>query len=98
MVTVIRMNFDSAETLREQLKTDCSSFKSLKAKSHQVKYTALVKEHEKRIEKLCEELESLKEEFKLFKLHTLSTIEQTDLEPLKRRCVSSPFTIYLQQK
>jgi len=92
------MNFEASETLREQLKKDCSNFKTFKIKSQQGKYVSLTRSHEKHIEELCEELERLKEEFKLFKLHTLSNIEQTELEPRKMKCVSSPFTIYLQQK
>lgn len=98
MIVVDNMNFGAGETLREQLKKDCIVFKSFKVKSQQGKYVSLTKEHEKHIEQLCEELEKLKDEFKLFKLHTLSTIEQTELEPRKRKCVSSPFSIYLQQK
>jgi len=92
------MNFDSAETLREQLKNDCSELKATKPKSGLVKYASLVKNHEQRIETLCEELTILKEDFKMFKLNTLNTIEQKQLEPRKTLCVTSPFSIYLQQR
>ena len=92
------MNFNQAETLRDQLSNDCLRLKDMKPKSGQIKYNALIKAHDKRIEELCEELDNLKDAFKMFKLNTLSTIEQTNLEPRKTKCVTSPFSIYLMQK
>jgi len=92
------MDFDKSEQLREDLKNNIDGLKIIKPKSKQNSYNNLVKECEKNINSLINELNTLKNEFKFFKLHTLTTLEQTEVTTKSNRCVSSPFSIYIRQK
>jgi len=92
------MNFNEAEKVRNELREDINHLKSVKMKTQQSKFNNFVKEHESHVNTLIEELESLQDEFNLFKLHTLSSIEHEEDKPRKSKCVTSPFTIYIQQK
>ena len=91
------MNFDPAEELRTQLNGQIEHLRQIKTKNQQQKFNAFVKQHEVSMNNLLKELDDLKEEFKIFKLHTLSTVEHTD-KPSRGKCVTNPFSIYVIQK
>jgi hypothetical protein len=92
------MNFDAAEQLRTELIANIDHLKSIKTKSHQQKFNSFVKKHDVLVNDLLKELDSLKEEFNLFKLHTLSTVENKQILPRAGKCVTNPFSIYVKQK
>ena len=92
------MNFDAAEALRTELNAGITHLKTIKTKSQQTKYNALVKRHDHSMNELLKELTILQEEFKIFKLHTLSTIENKQLPQRATKCVTNPFSIYITQR
>ena len=92
------MNFDAAEELRTGINTQIDTLRNIKTKNQQQKYNMLIKNHESSINNLLEEMDSLREEFNMFKLHTLSTFEQRSEQPRRGKCVTNPFSIYIIQK
>jgi len=92
------MNFDPAEELRTKLNIDIEHLRQIKTKNQQQKFNAFVKQHEVSMNNLLKELDDLKEGFKIFKLYTLSTVENTDKQSSRGKCVTNPFSIYVIQK
>tara|TARA_B110000211_G_C13807130_1_gene433215 strand:- start:202 stop:480 length:279 start_codon:yes stop_codon:yes gene_type:complete len=92
------MNFDNSEKLQEKLKNNVGEMKKVKAKTNQTKYTKLVRLQGDLLDQLFEEMDSLKNSFEMFKLHTLSTFEQEKQSQISTKCVTTPFQIYVQQK
>ena len=92
------MNFDESEKLRDELKIDQYFLKTIKTKKGQALYSEFVKKHNHTVNKLILELEKLKEDFNIFKIHTMSQMKNKELNPRQIKCVTSPFDIYIQYK
>jgi len=92
------MNFDKTEKIREELFKNCKDLKKIKTKTKQAYFSELSKNIENNIEELCKEIVILKDEFRIFKLNTLSTIENKEINNNESKCVTSPFSIYISQK
>jgi hypothetical protein len=93
------MNFDAAERLRTELNGQIDHLKTVKTKTQQNNFNSFIRNHQDSINELLKELDNLKEDFNLFKLHTLSTVELKSEQHVGRgRCVTNPFSIYVIQK
>ena len=94
----VNMNFNQAEKLREDLRKNSNELKKFKARSNQGKFLTLTRDQGKLLDELFNEIKELKVSFEMFKLHTLSTIEEEKKNETHTKCVTNPFSIYVQQK
>lgn len=92
------MNFNRAEQLRERLKNNVDELKKVKSRTNQTQFVAMVRTQSELLTELFQELDTLKEDFTMFKLQALSKVENEKQTHVDTKCVTSPFAIYVLQK